>query len=321
MRAVLLCVVVKRLDAVVMDGDETVEFESRSVESYLALLAGVRQLPPVRVRGVLRQPQGTGPHPLVIVGVGSQGLASGREELYGAALLAQGIAVLIVDSFGSRGFGETVSNQALLSFPAQTADVLFALERMSKDARIDAGRIGFLGFSRAGQIAVFIDDERLHQAVIGGGARYAAFAAMYSGCNPQWRNPQPTGKPMLIYLGGADTLAPAEKCQRYAERLRQAGGDVRTIVLPEAHHSFDSLQPATRHDNVLVLAGCELRVEDDGVIVEDKSGLRSQSDWASFLKEAEAACGCRGATTGHGPHPRDIAVNDVVAFFKAALRA
>ncbi|MPZ57250.1 MAG: hypothetical protein GEU91_12285 [Rhizobiales bacterium] len=299
---------------------EAVEFQSYDAENYRVLLNGLKQLRPIRVYGALRLPPGVkGRLPLVIIGVGSQGLASGREDLYGSALTVAGIAVFVVDSFGSRGFSETVSNQAQLSFPAQTADVLFALEHMARDARIDPAHIGFLGFSRAGQIAVFINDERLQRAVLGDGTCYAAFAAMYSGCNPQWRNPQPTRKPLLIYLGGDDTLAPPHKCQSYAQRLTQAGGNVRTIVLPGARHSFDSLQPATRHDNVLVLAGCEFRVEDDGVIVEDKSGLRSDGDWASFLKAAEAACGSRGATTGHGPHPRDVAVKAVVAFFREAF--
>lgn len=302
-----------------MDTPAIVEFESYSAENYRVLLSGLKQLPPVRVRGTLRIPHIDGPLPLVIIGVGSQGLASGREELYGSALVSAGIAVFVVDSFGSRGFSETVSNQAQLSFPAQTADVLLAADRMTKDTRVDAERIGFLGFSRAGQIAVFMNDERLQHAVLGAGPRFAAFAAMYSGCNPQWRNPQPTKRPLLIYLGGADTLAPPHKCQAYARRLTQAGGDVRTILLPDAHHSFDSLKPATRQDDVLVLAGCEFRVEDDGTIVEDKSGLRSDGDWASFLAAAQATCGRCGATTGHGPHPRDVAVKDVVAFFEETL--
>lgn len=299
---------------------DSIEFVSHNAENYRELLNGLRELPPVRVRGELRMPAGMRrPMPLVIIGVGSQGLASGREELYGEALIAAGIAILIVDSFGSRGFSETVSSQAQLSFPAQTADVLLAMERMSRDQRIDPRRIGFLGFSRSGQIAVFINDERLQHAVLGQGPRFAAFAAMYSSCNPQWRRPQPTDKPLLIYLGGADQLAPPRKAERYAEVLREAGADVRTVVIPDAHHSFDSLKPAMRQDNVLVLAGCEFRVEDDGAIVEDKSGLRWEGDWAGFLKAAEPICGCRGATTGHGPHPREIAVKDVVAFFVAKL--
>jgi dienelactone hydrolase len=300
---------------------EVIAFECYSPENYRALLDGVTRLTPVQVRGSLHLPVGVaGRVPLVIVGVGSQGLASGREELYGSALTANGIAVFIVDSFGSRGFSETVSNQAQLSFPAQTADVLMALKCMAQDSRIDPDAIGFLGFSRAGQIATFVNDERLQRVVLGEAPRFAAFVGMYSGCNPQWRNPQPSGKPMLIYLGSADTLAPPEKGQRYAEVLNRAGGQVRTVVLPGAYHSFDSLQPATRHDHVLVLAGCEFRVEDDGTIVEDRTGLRWDADWAGFLKAAEDACGCRGAITGHGPHPRDTAVEDVVTFLREALR-
>jgi dienelactone hydrolase len=300
---------------------ETVEFQSYEAESYRALLGKLRQCPPVPVRGTLKLPRGiNGPLPLVIIGVGSQGLASGREDLYGSALTAAGMAILVVDSFGSRGFSETVSNQAQLSFPAQTADVLFALRHMANDARIDPTRIGFLGFSRAGQIAVFLNDERLQRVALGDDARFAAFVAMYSSCNPQWRNPQPTKRPLLIYLGGADVLAPPHKAQRYAQRFTQAGGTVRTVIVPDAHHSFDSLKPATRQDNVLVLAGCEFQVEDDGTIVEDKTGLRSDGDWAGFLEAAEAACGCRGATTGYGPHPRDVAVKDVVTFFRETLR-
>ncbi|HWG04879.1 MAG TPA: dienelactone hydrolase family protein [Beijerinckiaceae bacterium] len=299
--------------------NETIDFPTRTPEGFDQILHNVRDLPPVTIQGLLQMPQGgSGAVPLVITSIGSRGLTSGREALYAEALDAAGIAMLVVDSYSARGFTETVSDQGKFSFAGSAADALFALDHMRHDARFDPDRIALLGYSRGGMVTVMSYDERLQEAVVGSAARFCAHVALYPPCYLQWQHPQPTKAPMLMIFGGRDVQAPAESGIAYADRLRQAGGIVETIVYPEAVHSFDASHPAAPTGGIN-LGLAEIMVEDGGSMLEKTSGLRADQGWACFLGDVRKARGREGSITGYGPLPRDIAVAPILTFLRSAF--
>src|SRR4051812_26477799 len=110
--------------------NDTLEFKTRDPKTFAELLNGAAK-PTTTIGGGLFLPAAkpAGKMPLVIVSIGSRGMASGREELYSGVLTKAGIAVLIVDSYNGRGFSETVSDQGRLSFAASAADALHALKQ------------------------------------------------------------------------------------------------------------------------------------------------------------------------------------------------
>ena len=63
------------------------------------------------------------------------------------------------------------------------------------------------------------------------------------------------------------------------------------------------------------LGAADIKVEDDGVMVETATGLRDDRGWADFLEKARKALGRRVSSGGHGPLPRDVAVRPVVDFW------
>ena len=299
--------------------DETISFPTRTPEGFDQILRGVRDLPPVDIQGLLQMPQGSPrSSPLVITSIGSRGLTSGREALYAEALDRAGIAMLVVDSYSARGFTETVSDQGKFSFAGSAADALFALDHMRRDSRFDSARIALLGYSRGGMVTVMSYDERMQNAVVGPDTRFCAHVALYPPCYLQWEHPQPTSAAMLMIFGGRDVQAPVTSGQAYARRLRETGGNVEVIVYPEAVHSFDAAHPATPTGGVN-LGLAEILVEDDGSMLEKGSGLRADKGWASFLSEVRKARGREGSITGHGPLPRDIAVEPIVSFLRKAF--
>ena len=186
-----------------MDGAERVRFQSRTPATFRALFQNLERLESDSVDAHLFMPENrVGPLPVVVISVGSLGLGSGRESLYAGALVAADIAVLVVDSFGSRGFNETVSDQGRISFAASCADSFYALLRLASDPRFDRRRIGLLGYSRGGRSVLLANDERLHRAMLGQAAPFAAYVALYPSVWLRWENPRPSTAPMLIALGG-----------------------------------------------------------------------------------------------------------------------
>lgn len=303
-----------------MIGPESITFATRDPKSFAELL-NPAAAPAATIGGSLFLPSrpSEGKPPLVIVSIGSRGLTSGREELYANALTAAGIGVLIVDSYSGRGFSETVSDQGRLSFAASAADALHALRHMASDSRFHSGRIGLMGYSRGGFVTVITYDTRLQSAVCGRGLSFAGHVALYPSSYIQWRHPRPPAASLLMLLGGKDAQAPAAKAQDYARRLNDAGGKVEAIVYPEASHSFDSVLPAGRGDMTTGLGASDIKVEDDGTMVETATGLRDDRGWADFLEKARQALGRRVPSGGHGPLPRDVAVRPVVEFWSRAF--
>lgn len=262
-------------------------------------------------------PQAKGPCPVVLVCIGSRGFDSGREGLYANALTDAGYAVCIADSFESRGFDETRTDQTRLSAAGACADALNGLLVLRNHPRIDVKRAAVLGYSRGGTTSALLCDERLQATILPDGIRFRAHVALYPSCSPQWDKPQPTSAPIIMLLGGADEMAPAEKAQAYADRLRSCGASVDVRVFEGLHHSFDARQPVTAGSG-MNLADTVFKIDQTGNFFEETTGL-SGPDWAPFYKAVAKIRGKNKSITGHGPLPRDIAVKPILSFLGAAF--
>ena len=296
-----------------------IAFPTRTPQSIAEILRGFDTAPHATITGDLFLPERTaGPTPLVVTSIGSHGLTSGREELYAEALTRAGMAMFIVDSYTARGFTETISDQGKLSIAASITDAMFAIKDMASDSRFDPARLALLGYSRGGAVSVQSWDERIQDAMLGD-IRPAAHVALYPPCYTQWLNPRPPKAPIFMIFGGRDELALQTTGEDYVKRLRDAGGRVKMLAYAEAQHSFDANYPAALNPQTSVLADTQIVIEDDGEMAERTTGLRAGEDWSGFLQKLGEARGRRGATTGNGPLPRDVAVQEIVAFLKQAL--
>jgi dienelactone hydrolase len=307
--------------SVVMDGAETIRFFSRNPDGFRELLSERTrgELAPVPVAGFLRLPESvSGPVPLVITSIGSGGFASGREALYADAFAAAGIAMLAVDSFASRGFSETRSDQGRISMAASCADAVYALEHMSTDARIDAGRIALFGYSRGGGAVLMTDHEPLQAAILGSALRFAAYIAMYPSVWLRWAPPLPTPGPILGVFAEDDDMAPLARQGERAGVLSKAGANVETVVIPGVGHSFDAVYPAAHRDESN-RCDWDIAVDANGSMVETTTGVRLTGDWAGFLRDVAAVSSTSGGTTGYTAVPRTVAVPSLIAFLTRAL--
>ena len=279
---------------------------------------------PTVIQGTLAMPtRGQPPYPAMVLAHGSGGIQRKDWERWVPLLRRLGIATFVVDSFTTRKIGTTIDDQAQLDQSANDADALSALKLLASDPRIDPARIGVMGFSRGGIVALETANEYFRRGVIDTGLRFAAHIAFYPGCSLRyWRTPSPmTGAPIMMALAGADDYTPARPCIAYGETMRAAGQDIEIHVYQEALHDFDNfnLRPVY-HPSGQTQRNCPDR-EIDPASWEYRLLASGQTfrDLPSF-SAAIGRCASTGVTTGGNRAAAAQAEADVQAFLARVLK-
>lgn len=181
----------------------------------------------------IEHPRGSGPHPAVILLPGCSGntppAVRAGLRAHSRALVGAGHVVGTLDGLGPRSI--CTDRGALLRDERRAAVAArVAAAALAKDRRVDARRIGFLGQSFGGSVAL-----RLASA----GAPFRAVAAYYPWCAQGYGGEGLSNFriPVLIMSGDADTWTPVSRCRA----LTTASGSVRPRIESYAHavHSFD----------------------------------------------------------------------------------
>jgi dienelactone hydrolase len=181
--------------------------------------------------------------PAMVISHGSAGVQQKDVDRWARAFNEMGVAAFIVDSFGGRGIVSTMDDQFQLNPAANDADALFALKLLSTDPRIDPQKIGQIGFSRGGNVAMDMVLDSFRKGIIDDDLRFAALIGFYPGC-PQvwWEVPPPplTGAPLMLALGSKDDYTPATLCLNFAEIMKRDGQALEVHVYQGAFHDFDN---------------------------------------------------------------------------------
>src|SRR5476649_663077 len=118
---------------------------------------------------LLRPSKATAPYPVVVFLHGCGGLISGishaimsREMDWATKLNAQGIGVLMVDSFTTRGSGEMCSNSGFKNwlYMSRPYDAYGALAWIQSQPFAAKDRIGLIGWSNGGGATLFAVGKR-----------------------------------------------------------------------------------------------------------------------------------------------------------------
>lgn len=293
-----------------------IRFASSSPSGPTALMGGSG--PGVEILGTLSLPPGTARVPAMVVVHGSGGISAGREHAWAKRLLDMGVAAFVTDSFRPRGVRATAEDQSRVPTMAMVADAFAALKLLSTHPRIDAGRIGIMGFSKGGQVSFYTALEPLRRAAAGE-LRFATHVPLYPSCALPYVSHEITRAPMLVLMGGADDYTPAAQCARYIDWFRGKGAPIRSIVYPGASHGFDSPGPVRLFANVQSARDCRMDIElepvqgrrwDDGALVPPER-------IGAYLR----GCMTRGAHFGGNPEALARAVTDVRAHLMATIGA
>lgn len=221
---------------------ETVTFRSAAVGptplmQRLARMRGqmIRDEPPIELRGELFRPQGEGPFAALVALHGCAGRMALEIERAAAARYAEwGYAVLVVDSFGTRGIEQSCTVEKGVA-PDRVLDAYGALIYLSRLPYIDGGRIAVIGSAQGGGAAL--------SAVARGGIettferRFKAAIAFYPWCGAAGGN---VSVPALVLIGEQDEWTPAWSCRNMMAEREAGAAPLELVIYPGSHHAFNA---------------------------------------------------------------------------------
>jgi dienelactone hydrolase len=244
----------------------------------------------LQITGHLYRPKTGGKVPAVVILHGCGGQIS-VDWQWGEWLSANGYAALAVDSFSPR------NRQAICAQPVGHAeyrvqDAFGAALWLQQLPFVDRNRIGVMGFSHGGGIALALGFEEIRRFTTPSAPRFRVSVPLYpGGCGVALSalgrelDAARLRVPTLILHGAKDDWTPAAPCQAWVARARAKGDPISIVVYPDAHHSFDQVErPLTQRP----------------FLRADGSGLR-------------------GVTVGGNRAARDAARRDLLAFLKKSL--
>ena len=146
-----------------------------------------------------------------------------------------GIAVLDVQTFKSRGIDSQW--EYIVSEEAAAIDAYAALDKISKDSRIDKNKVAVMGFSY-GAMAVVNTHQKFFIDIIKPKNKFMAHIAYYPLCY-LYKNIETSKAPLYIFIGEKDRLTPYEYCDDYSKKVIEGGGNSILKVFPKATHRFE----------------------------------------------------------------------------------
>lgn len=182
------------------------------------------------------------------------GALSSRYRETAETLHAAGYAVLLPDSFGSRGLREvcqTRYSDRSLNVNDRVQDARAALVWLAAQPGVDAQRIGVMGWSNGGTTTLNLLEQR-HTHPQAGEPPLAGAAVFYPGCGPLLkRRATVEPVPLLMQLGALDDWTPAQPCVDWSQTLKErAGSDVTVHVYEGSYHGFDGKEPVRLRGDV-----------------------------------------------------------------------
>lgn len=192
---------------------------------------------------VVTIPDGKGPFPAIVLlpGCSGNGPTPVKAGLgaHVKALMQHGIASAVLDVLSPRHQRSICASGTALDRYRQEAagDAVAAAMLLAEDRRIDGRRIGFLGQSFGGSVALLLASKNLRPR---GADMFRAIIAYYPWCMERYGHSLHSSDfspPVLILAGTLDKWTPAARCRRLRAEPGSRQADVR--LFKDAYHSFD----------------------------------------------------------------------------------
>ena len=264
-------------DPAVEVAGQAVVFPSHSPFTLADVGRGAGSDPPQDAGGTLFMPPTASPAtpvPAVVLLHGSSGVQAARELTYGRELAAMGVAALVVDSFAprrdrARGFTERLLK---ITETMVLADAYAALRFLADRPEIDETRVALVGFSYGAMSATYAVYTQVAERLAPDGRRFIGHVAFYGPCIARFDDSRTTGAPLLMLVGAEDELVDQVRCAAVINDLRSGGSEAEMIVYPGAFHQWDGSMTGPRRIGRLLTA-CDLQVETDGTVRDNRTGL------------------------------------------------
>lgn len=173
-------------------------------------------------------------------------------RVWARTFATRGYVTLVVDSAGSRGFGETCTGrpERPVMFAERPKDAYAALQYLQAQPFVRADRVGVIGWSQGGATILLAIRKDSDAPPHGLKSNFRAAVALYPGmCDQRLQSRQigqaaaenwTTAIPLLVLQGEADNWTPAARCEAFIAGAKQRGAPVEFKLYPSAHHTFDA---------------------------------------------------------------------------------
>jgi dienelactone hydrolase len=195
----------------------------------------------------LYKPDGDGPFPVVIALHGCDGLAGHSEPIqqryrdWAEQLLKGGNAVLLPDSYGSRGLGPqcrvNIRERNILTRRERVADIMAARQWLVQQPWAARNRISLLGWANGASALLWAVRPQLPSRNLEPDFRSAV--AFYPDCRISSGLGWSARIPTLLLIGADDDVSSPPACRQMVDGARGRSALARIVIYPGAYHDFD----------------------------------------------------------------------------------
>jgi dienelactone hydrolase len=193
----------------------------------------------------LFKPDGAGPFPTVIALHGCGGLAGHSEPVlpryrdWAEQLLKEGKAVLLPDSYGSRGVGPQcrVNERKVRARRERVEDIVAARRWLMQQGWAAQDRISLIGW--AGGASALLWAVRPQLLSRGAEPDFRSAVAFYPDCRISAVLGWSARVPTLLLIGGKDDVSSPPACRQMIDGARGRSALTHIVVYPGAYHDFD----------------------------------------------------------------------------------
>ncbi|WP_322517883.1 dienelactone hydrolase family protein [Rhodopseudomonas palustris] len=198
-----------------------------------------------KLSAFLFRPHGDGPFPAVVALhgcgglVGRSGAIRPRYADWARQLLKSGHAVLLPDSYGSRGLGPQCDARGRRSLARRErlADIAAARHWLAQQPFVARQRIGLIGWDNGASALLWA--VRPQTVSASGEPEFRSAIAFYPDCRISARLGWSARVPTLVLIGGNDAISSASACRAMIDGARGRSALARIVVYPGADHDFD----------------------------------------------------------------------------------
>ena len=276
--------------------------------------------------GFVTFPEGEVPCPGVVICHGSEGPVLENYLPY-ARLLAQNGIASIMASPDIGHFSVSPNEEGIVSYvasPVQTADAqlmvpleqqIIATSRIAEifatHPRLAGQKLGVMGFSRGGNVALEVCLDRV-RGFLKPQVAFSACALYYP--FPIQHRREKSAVPIHILHGEEDLYTPLKPVQNYCA---QVDADVTWSIFPGVGHAFDAIEGAVEMPLAHNLSKCWAQFSEDGAFFtgSDTTHVQPKSNYAAYLFSKITM----GASLKGTKEAKEKSYADLMAFFKQKL--
>jgi len=250
---------------------EEISFESYSPKMPIDFIDGVKDDPRFTITGLLILPeQKKDKYPVMVMVMHSGCSFGARDFTYGHDIRKLGVATLELDLCEPRGLSENFpilqGNFYKLTPWMGAADALYALKFLQGHPKIDSNKIGIVGWSWGGNVALYTNLDIIRKPILPE-SDYSLSVAYYPLCR-YLEKQQVSNTKLHIFIGDKDEATRASFCKDMVKSINDFGGNASLDVYPDSYHSFDDIwrdsKPKYTSRMFNVTEDCKYWVDSDG---------------------------------------------------------